>query len=227
MYELQANLLVATAELMARARIRRMITRAGTGAENHITFGVGNGRGRSKTLILPNLARGATVSILGLLEATGAQTTRWLFNGQAGTGTRQILHFGDSGRCVLALSKTAVEAHYRALYQDRYEEIVKEQDSACANRIRADIHVAPERSRLVFRDAYDQPEIVELPPESQSLPLFRALLGEVQTVTADELARLTHLLDSGRYWLEVVVLDGGKYAVGRPSDNPGGQRRAA
>jgi hypothetical protein len=227
MHELQANLLAATAELMSRAGMRRMITRAGTGGENYIDFGVGNGRRRSKTLILPNLARGATVSILGLLESTGAQVTRWLFNGQAGTGTRQILHFGDSGRCVLALSKVAVAAHYRALYTDRYDDIVANEDSATANRIRADIRVAPERSRLIFRDAYDQPEIVELPPESLSLPLFRALRGEVQQLDADGFAHLTPLLDTGRYALEVAQRDDGQYGLGRGFDLPSGRRMAA
>lgn len=214
MSELQANLMLATAELMRRAGMKRQLTRISHTGENYAAFNVSNGQGRPKTLILPNLVRGKTrVSILSLLESTSARVTRWLCNGQASTGTRQIVHFGDSGRCFLVLSRQTVEARYRALYGERYDtEIAQEAWT------QADLRNAPERSRLFFRTLDDQNEIVELAPEAASLPVLRALTGQVQELDQSEFAQVQQLLDTRRYALDVAVGGSKGFLVGRDQD---------
>lgn len=214
MSELQANLMLATAELMRRAGMKRQLTRIGHTGENYAAFNVSNGQGRPKTLILPNLVRGKTrVSILSLLESTSARVTRWLCNGQASTGTRQIVHFGDSGRCFLVLSRQAVEARYRALYGERYDTEIAQEAWA-----QADLRNAPECSKLFFRTADDQDEIVQLASEAITLPIYRALTGEVQEIAPSAVAALQPLLDTRRFGVELVDCGSDRFLLGRPGD---------
>lgn len=214
MSELQANLMLVTAELMRRAGMKRHITRISQTGENYAAFNVSNGQGRPKTLILPNLVRGQTrVSILSLLESTTARDTRWLCNGQAHTGTRQIVHFGDSGRCFLVLSRQSVEARYRALYGARYEPEIAQEP-----RTQADLRNAPGRSRLFFRKADDQDEIMELATEAASLPVYRALMGEVQEIAPTEVEAIQPLLETRRFGVELVDCGNDRFLLGRPGD---------
>lgn len=224
---LNATLLVATAMLMARAGLKRLITRVGQAGTNYAKYGVGNGQGKGATLYLPHLTRKNTrVSILSLLEATGAKTTSWLANGNAHTGTRQILHYGDSGACVLVLSRQTVEARYRAIYGDLYESVMAAGTGA-ALWAQADMRNAPELARLIFRTSDDQDEIVDLPADTFCLPIYQALTGEVQLLDASQLAGIEPLLAMGRFALDVVDAGSDRFLLGRSADLASAQRRAA
>lgn len=210
----QANLLLVTAELMRRTGMRRQIVGVGHADERYASFLVSNGRGRPKSLILPNLVRGQTrISVLSLLEKTSISAMHWLCNGQAHTGTRQIVHFGDSGGCFLVLSRLAVEARYRALYEDRYDAEIAQEAWA-----QADLRNAPAHSKLFFRTPDDQDEVVQLAPEAVTMTLYRALTGEVQEITPSEVAALQPLLDTRSFGVELVDCGNERFLLGRPRD---------
>lgn len=202
MHEQQAVLLMVARELMSRCGLRRKICRVTQSPGHYLAFGASN-----KTLYLPVIHRGTKASILSLLESTGAKTTRWLFNGQAHQGVRQLHHFGDSGACFLVFSQQALLAGLMSQFGCDYEGTMTEWR-------RAEVRNAPEQSRLFLRRSDDDLEMIELPPDHGSNTIYRALTQGVQEIDPVHWEQIRGVVSKG-FQLESVI-DGDRILLGRP-----------
>lgn len=191
MHTQQAVLLMSARALLAHLNLSRKITRPGRGEERYIHFRAGGGRSDGKAHYMPFFAQLHRVTILSLLEETGATRASWLPNGQASRGTRELARWGASGNCTLVLSRKCVQEQIAMREKGN-----RTQGGVGAEQAEAAAKIAPERSRLILREATDA-RIIELPADEDALTIYRALFGSVQELDAAQWARIEPFVASG------------------------------
>lgn len=138
------------------------------------------GRGRmGNRVIVPFIQASDGFRILGILDQTG-RNARWLFNGQAGSGCRQIAHYGDQGR--------AIVYHSKQYLRDWYGDSDSNLSAACKQIVAG----APEIETLVLRDLEHETDDkrFEVPSSAQADVIQRCLNGEVVPVQVEHYEQL-------------------------------------
>lgn len=181
-------LAVATQMLLDHLDTSYKLSRINGATDNGEFYYVASrGKEKKHRVILVNFNRSYRTSILGLLEETGARRSTWLFNGQAHTGTRQIAHFGDSGRCGILWPQAMVRA-----YEDFWPSLrVPEEEKA--RRVAAH----PELPTLEVEGNDGNTTRIALPSVAHCDAIYSALEGKPVVMSDASMDAINEALASG------------------------------
>lgn len=218
-YNYNAALLMAAHALLGTLNLTRKITGTGLGGDRHMSFRAGNGRSAGRAHFMPVVPFLHKVTILSLLEETGAGRATWQPNGQAARGTRELARWGASGHCTLVLSRRTVEERLRQTKSDD-----RLRRTICPGWDEAQVHRAPDQARLVLAGK-DGRRIIDLPRDEDARVILWALNGSSQSIDSQQQSRIEPMLAMG-IDLELTI-NADKILLGHPADSAHRTRHAA